>query len=59
MRSSLSASGWPFHASHGSTILNIDPHREIIAIDIEGNVDVPGMQIRAGGIVKALDFRAS
>jgi hypothetical protein len=59
MGSPLSASGWPFQVRHGSTILDINPHREIIAINIESDVDVLGVRIRAGRIVEALDFAPS
>ena len=50
--SSILASGWPFHARHGSTILDIDPYGEIVSVDVEGNVDILRVQIRTGGIVK-------
>ena len=54
--SSILASGWPFHARHGSTILDIDPYGEIVSVDVEGNVDILRVQIRTGGIVKTPDF---
>jgi hypothetical protein len=56
--SSLSVSDWLFHATHGSTILKFYQRSEIVAIDIDGNIDILGAQIRAGWIIKALDFAA-
>jgi hypothetical protein len=41
-----------------SPILEFDPDREIVAIDVERDVDVLGVQIRTGRIVKAFDFAA-
>jgi hypothetical protein len=57
--SSLSTLGWSFHASHGSPILELDPDGEIIAIDIERNIDVLRVQVWSGRIMKTSDFATS
>ena len=49
-------SGWPFHTRHRSSILEIGPHREIVPIDVERDLNILRMQIRTGRIVKAPDF---
>jgi hypothetical protein len=49
----LSASGQPFHARHGSTILELDPDREIVAVNIERNIDILQVQVWTSRIVKA------
>ena len=38
------------------SILELDPHRETVAINIEPDVNVLGVQIRTGWIVKAPHF---
>jgi hypothetical protein len=37
-------------------ILEVDPHCEIVAVYIKSDVDILRMQVRTGGIVKALNF---
>jgi hypothetical protein len=54
--SSLSATGWPFHASHGSPILELDSQGEIVAVDVQRDVDVLRVQIGTGWITKTRDF---
>jgi hypothetical protein len=49
---------WRFDSSDRSPILELDPHGEIVAIDIERDVDILRMQIRSGRIMKAPDFAA-
>jgi hypothetical protein len=51
-----SASGWPLHTSDRSPILKFDPDREIVAIYVEGDVNIFRVQIRTGRIVKTPDF---
>jgi hypothetical protein len=51
-----SASGRPFHASNRTAILELDPDREIVAVDIKSDIHVLRMQIRTGRIVEASDF---
>jgi len=51
-------SGWPFHASDRSPILELDPDREIVPIDVEGDVNVLGVQVRTGRIMEPLDLAA-
>ena len=46
------------HTSDGSLIVDIDPDRKVIAIDIERYLHVLWMQIRTGRIMKASDFAA-
>ena len=53
------ASGQLFHTCDRSPILKLDPDGEIVAIYIERDVDVIRVRIRAGRIVKALDFAAN
>jgi hypothetical protein len=53
------ASGWRFHTRNRSPILELDPDREIVAINIERDLNILRVQIRTGGIVKALDLAAS
>jgi hypothetical protein len=48
-----------FDTSNRSSILEFDPHGEIVAINVEGDVDVLRVQIWAFRIVKAGDFAAS
>jgi hypothetical protein len=49
-------SGQSFHPSNRTAILELDPNREIVAIDVERDVDILGVQMRAGRIVEAPDF---
>ena len=51
-------SGSLFRTHNGSPILELDPNREIVAIDVEGNVNVLWVQIWTGEIVETLDFAA-
>lgn len=53
------SSGLPFLTGNRTAILQHDPHGEIVTIDVEGDVDVLGVQIRAGRITKPLDLAAS
>jgi hypothetical protein len=43
---------WRLHTSDRSPTLEIDPHGEIISIDIERDIDILRMQIWAGRIMK-------
>jgi hypothetical protein len=47
------ASGWSLDTSDRSPILELDPDREIVSIDIECDVDILRMQIWTSRIVKA------
>jgi hypothetical protein len=57
-------SGWlfrtrnesPFHTRNGSPFLEIDPDREIVAIDVESDVNVLWVQAWTGGIAETPDF---
>ena len=51
-----SASGRPFHASNRTAILELDPDREIVAVDIKSDIHVLRMQIRTGWVVEVSDF---
>src|SRR6516165_3735491 len=50
--------GWPLDASDRPPIREIDPDGEIIAVDVERDVDILGVQIWTAGIVKALRLAA-
>jgi hypothetical protein len=54
----LAWSRWPLHTRDRSPILENDPDREIVAINIERDLDVLGVQIWTGWIVKSPDFAA-
>ena len=48
MSSPLSALGWPFYTRDWSPIFELDPHGEIIAINVErdvGAVPVPYLKV--------------
>jgi hypothetical protein len=47
---------WRFDTSDGSTILELDSDREIVAIDVERDVDILWVQLPTGRIMKAPDF---
>jgi hypothetical protein len=49
---------WRFDTSDRSPILEIDPHGETLPTDVERDVDVLGVQMRSGRIVKAPNFAA-
>jgi hypothetical protein len=53
------SSGLPFLTGNRSPILDFDPHREIVAINIERDVHVLWVQIGTGRIVVAPDFANS
>jgi hypothetical protein len=48
-----SASGWPFHASNRTAILEVNPDREVVAIDVERDIDILRVQVWTSRIVKA------
>ena len=52
----FSPSGWLLRMCDRSPIRELNPHGKVVAINIERNVDILGMQIRTGRIVKAPDF---
>jgi hypothetical protein len=52
----LSASGCPFDTSDRSPILQFDPHRKIVPINVERYFDILRMQERTGWIMKTPDF---
>jgi hypothetical protein len=54
-----SASGRSFHASDRTAILELDPDREIVPIDVNGDIDILRVQIRTRWIVKAQNFATS
>jgi len=56
MRTAALTLAWLVHAGNRTAILELDSDREIIAIDIECDIDIFGMQIRTRGIVKPPDF---
>jgi hypothetical protein len=41
------------------SILELDPRREIVAIDVERHLDILRVQVRTGRIMKARDFATS
>jgi len=47
-------SGWPFYTGDRSLILELDPYGEIVAVDVEGDVNVIGVQVRTGRIMEPL-----
>ena len=51
-----SLSGWPFYTCDRSPILEPESQGEIVAIDVEGDVNVLGVQVRTGRIMEPLDL---
>jgi hypothetical protein len=54
----LSASGCPFDTGDWSPILELDPYGEVVAIDVERDLDILRVQIRTGWIMEAPNFAA-
>jgi len=52
-------SGSRFYTRDGSPFFEIDPRSEIVAIYVEGDLDILWVQIRAGRIIETLDFPTS
>ncbi len=49
-------SGSLFHPCDRSPVVELDSDRKIIAIDVEGEVNILGVQVRTGRIMETPDF---
>ena len=58
MSSPLSALGWRFYTHDWSPTFELDPHGEIVAIDVEGDFDIFAVKVQTGWIMEPLDLDA-